>query len=257
MVCVCVFCPPLRSPKKKTQTQANRLFTGCQASEVVVVVRVGGLQRDWIATCSFFIQLFVTLILWWNFGVFLFEKNVLSPLKTHHGQRLHKRVMLEKNLKGMYSKACEIMLHLTRKIYQFSRSWAVAVLFIVNLPFFAPPFIDPIEVFDFWTRMLQHWFGPLTRPRIRAMQKNTHKKGHSFLQCLEKKSCFSMWISKWSSWLLENDVPFPRLWAMSLKFSQRMISFLPIHHFSHVSKWFGYSNSLGFPHWNERQVVGF
>ena len=44
MVCVCVFCPP-SAQKKKTQTQANPLFTGCQASEVVVV-RVGGLQRD-------------------------------------------------------------------------------------------------------------------------------------------------------------------------------------------------------------------
>ena len=136
MVCVCVFCTP-SAPKKKTQTQANPLFTGCQASEVVVV-RVGGLQRDWIATCSFFIQLFVTLILWWNFGVFLFEKNVLSPLKTHHGKRLHERVMLEKNLKGMYSKACENHASLDKKNLPVARSWAVGVVFIVNLPCFSP-----------------------------------------------------------------------------------------------------------------------
>jgi len=44
-----------------------------------------------------------------KFGVFVL-KNVLTPLKTHHEKRVHERVMLEKNLKGMYSKACEIML---------------------------------------------------------------------------------------------------------------------------------------------------
>lgn len=133
----------------------------------------------------------------------------------------------------MYRKAVKsCLVTLDKRNLPVARSGAVGVVFIINLAFFASPFIDPIEVFDFRPWMLQHCFGPLTRPSIQLWDAKEipWNKVIPFLQVWGKKSwkavCFPCESPNGPvDW--ENDVPFPTFLAMNIKFSQRRISFLP------------------------------